>query len=172
MSKGELTTDPILEGLVANARYAQKFTLDKRDLPAPPRKALAIISCMDARIRVHTMLGLEEGDAHVIRNAGGVVTEDTLRSLAISQRKLGTRAVMVIQHTQCGMHGFDESQFVDELRHDAGHAPDWDIGAFDDLEQSVRDGVRRIRTSEFIPHSDDVRGFVYDVENGRLTEVP
>lgn len=172
MPNPEFSTDPILEGLAANARYAQEFTLDKRDLPAPPRKALAIISCMDARIRVHTMLGLEEGDAHVIRNAGGVVTDDTLRSLAISQRKLGTRAVMVIQHTRCGMHGFDESGFVDELRRDAGHAPDWDLGAFDDLEQSVRDGVRKIQTSEFIPHVSDVRGFVYDVETGRLSEVP
>ena len=163
--------DPISEGLAANERYAEGFTLDKRDLPAPPRKALAIVSCMDARIRVHTMLGLEEGDAHVIRNAGGVVTDDTIRSLAISQRKLGTRAVMVIQHTKCGMHGFDEQAFVDELRADAGRAPDWRAGAFADLEQSVREGVDRIRSSEFIPHTGDVRGFVYDVESGRLSEV-
>ncbi len=163
--------DPIAEGLAANARYAENLTLDKRDLPAPPRKALAIVSCMDARIRVHTMLGLEEGEAHVIRNAGGVVTDDTIRSLAISQRKLDTRAVMVIQHTRCGMLGLDEGAFAEELRRDAGREPDWDIGAFADLEQSVRDGVERIRASEFVPHSDDVRGFVYEVESGRLREV-
>ena len=163
--------DPIADALAANDRYAQEFTLDKRDLPAPPRKALAIVSCMDARIRVHTMLELEEGDAHVIRNAGGIVTDDTIRSLAISQRKLGTRSVMVIQHTRCGMQGLDEDAFVDELRREAGRPPDWDVGAFSELERSVRDGVERIRTSEFIPHADDVRGFVYDVESGQLTEV-
>jgi carbonic anhydrase len=171
MSERGSASDPIAEGLAANERYARGFTLEQRDLPAPPRKALAILSCMDARIRVHRILGLEEGDAHVIRNAGGVVTDDTIRSLAVSQRKLGTRSVMVIQHTQCGMHGFDESQFVEELRRDAGRAPDWDPGAFEELERSVRDGVERIRSDEFIPHVDDVRGFVYDVETGRLTEV-
>ena len=163
--------DPIAEGLAANERYAESFALDKRDLPAPPRKALAIVSCMDARIRVHTMLALEEGDAHVIRNAGGVVTDDTIRSLAISQRRLGTRAVMVIQHTQCGMHGLDERAFVEHLRADTGAEPGWDVGAFADLEQSVRDGVQRIRSSAFIPHGEDVRGFIYDVETGRLSEV-
>ncbi|MEA2444914.1 MAG: carbonic anhydrase [Thermoleophilales bacterium] len=164
-------TDPIADALAENERYAREFTLDKRDLPAPPRKRLAIVSCMDARIRVHAILGLEEGDAHVIRNAGGVVTDDTIRSLAISQRRLDTRAVMVVQHTRCGMQGLDESEFVDELRSDAGRAPEWDVGAFDQLEESVRDGVRRIASSEFIPFTDDVRGFVYDVESGRLSEV-
>jgi carbonic anhydrase len=126
---------------------------------------------MDARIRVHAILGLEEGDAHVIRNAGGIVTDDTIRSLAISQRRLDTRAVMVVQHTRCGMQGLDESEFVAELRSDAGRAPDWDVGAFQELEQSVRDGVERIRASEFIPHGGDIRGFVYDVETGRVSEV-
>jgi carbonic anhydrase len=163
--------DPIADAVVANERYAREFTLDKRYLPAPPRKRLAIVSCMDARIRVHTILGLEEGDAHVIRNAGGVVTDDTIRSLAISQRRLDTRAVMVVQHTRCGMHGLDESAFVDELRADAGRAPDWDVGAFEELEKSVRDGVQRIASSEFIPYTDAVRGFIYDVETGRLSEV-
>jgi carbonic anhydrase len=169
MSNG---TDPIAEGLAANERYAAELTPDKRDLPAPPRKALTVVSCMDARIRVHKMLGLQEGDAHVIRNAGGVITDDTIRSLAISQRKLGTRSVMVIQHTQCGMHGMDEGAFVEDLRAETGVEPSWDVGAFADLEQSVREGVERIRSSEFIPHGDDVRGFVYDVETGRLSEVP
>ena len=169
MPKGDL--DPIADGLAANERYANEFTDDKRDLPAPPRKALAIVSCMDARIRVHAMLGLAEGDAHVIRNAGGLVTDDTIRSLAISQRKLGTRAVMVIQHTKCGMQGLDERGFVGELERDAGRAPEWAVGAFADLERSVRDGVERIRSSEFIPHTGNVRGFVYDVESGRLREV-
>jgi carbonic anhydrase len=169
--RGSATTDPIAHAIAANERYAREFTLDQRDLPAPPRKRLAIVSCMDARIRVHPILGLEEGDAHVIRNAGGVVTDDTIRSLAISQRRLDTRAVMVIQHTQCGMHGLNEREFVDELRNDAGRAPDWDVGAFEELEKSVRDGVRRIASSEFIPYSDDVRGFIYNVETGRLSEV-
>ena len=167
-----MSADPIADALGANERYAREFTLDKRDLPAPPRKRLAIVSCMDARIRVHRILGLEEGDAHVIRNAGGVVTDDTIRSLAISQRRLDTRSVMVIQHTRCGMHGLDEAEFVDELRGDAGRVPDWDVGAFEELEKSVRDGVRRIASSEFIPYTTEVRGFVYDVETGRLSEVP
>jgi carbonic anhydrase len=163
--------DPIADAVAANERYAREFTLDMRDLPAPPRKRLAIVSCMDARIRVHAILGLEEGDAHVIRNAGGVVTDDTIRSLAISQRRLDTRSVMVVQHTRCGMHGLDESEFVDELRADAGREPDWDVGAFEELEKSVREGVQRIASSQFIPYSDDVRGFIYDVESGWVREV-
>ena len=165
------TTDPFDGLLAANERYAAGFTLDKRDLPAPPRKQLAIVSCMDARIRVHTMLDLTEGDAHVIRNAGGVVTDDTIRSLAISQRKLDTRSVMVIQHTQCGMHGLDEDAFREQLRRETGTDPAWPIGAFADLEQSVRESVERIRSSEFLLHRDRVRGFVYDVESGKLREV-
>ena len=160
--------DDLLE---ANARYAAELGADQRDLPAPPRRQLAIVSCMDARIRVHAMLGLTEGDAHVIRNAGGVITDDAIRSRAISQRKLGTRSVMVIQHTRCGMNGLDEADFRAELRRDSGAEPDWPIGAFTDLEQNVRDSVERLRTSPYLPHRDDVRGFVYDVESGRVREV-
>ena len=159
------------ELLAANERYAADFTLDKSMLPAPPRKGLAIVSCMDARIRVHNMLGLTEGDAHVIRNAGGVVTDDTIRSLAISQRKLETTEVMIIQHTQCGMSGLDEDDFRAELRRDTGEEPSWPIGGFADVEQSVRESVERLRTSDYLLHRDDIRGFVYDVESGRLAEV-
>jgi carbonic anhydrase len=157
--------------LGANERYAAEFSLEQGMLPAPPRKGLAIVSCMDARIRVHTMLGLTEGDAHVIRNAGGVVTDDTIRSLAISQRRLDTRGVMVIQHTRCGMSGLDEAELREELERDAGQAPDWPIGAFADLDQSVRESVERLRTSDYLIHRDAIRGFVYDVESGRLREV-
>ena len=162
---------PLDDLLAANERYAEGFTPALRDLPAPPRRELAVVSCMDARIRVHAMLGLAEGDAHVIRNAGGVVTDDTIRSLAVSQRKLGTRAVMVIQHTKCGMNGLDEDAFRAELRRDAGTDPDWPIGAFPDLEQSVRQSVQRLRSSPYLPHRDSIRGFVYDVESGRVREV-
>ena len=157
--------------LAENQRYADAFTLDKSMLPAPPRKQLAIVSCMDARIRVHQMLGLTEGDAHVIRNAGGVVTDDTIRSLAISQRKLDTTAVMIIQHTRCGMCGLDEDDFRAELHRDTGENPSWPIGAFADVDQSVRDSIERLRASEYLPHRDSLRGFVYDVETGRLREV-
>ena len=157
--------------LTANERYAAEFGLEQGTLAAPPRKGLAIVSCMDARIRVHAILGLAEGDAHVIRNAGGLVTDDTVRSLAISQRRLGTRTVMVIQHTRCGMNGLDEDELREELRRDAGQAPDWPIGAFPDLEQSVRDSVERLRACEYLVHRDAVRGFIYDVESGRLREV-
>jgi carbonic anhydrase len=157
--------------LAANERYAANFGLEQGSMPAPPRRQLAIVSCMDARIRVHAILGLTEGDAHVIRNAGGVVTDDTIRSLAISQRKLDTKSVMVIQHTRCGMNGLDEDDFRAELRRDTGEEPSWPIGAFADLEQSVRDSVERLKASDFLPHRDDVRGFVYDVESGRLREV-
>ena len=162
------TIDKLLE---ANERYAAEFDLEQGMLPAPPRRGLAIISCMDARIRVHTMLGLTEGDAHVIRNAGGVVTDDAIRSLAISQRRLETRRVMVIQHTRCGMNGLDEDELRDELRRDAGEDPAWPIGAFPDLEQSVRDSLEQLRSSPYLPHRDAIRGFIYDVESGRLREV-
>lgn len=164
-------SDPIDAVLAANELYAQQFAVQNRDLPAPPSKKLAIVACMDARIRVHELLGLREGDAHVIRNAGGVVTDDTIRSLAVSQRKLGTQSVMVIQHTQCGMNGLDEEAFRSELARDAGAEPDWPIGAFPDLEQSVRESVERLSSSPYLLHRDAVRGFVYDVRSGRLREV-
>lgn len=164
-------SDGIDDLLGANERYAEDFSLEQGMIPAPPRKQLAIVSCMDARIRVHTMLGLTEGDAHVIRNAGGVVTDDTIRSLAVSQRRLDTTAVMIIQHTQCGMNGIDEDALRDELRRDTGGDPDWAIGGFADLEESVRTSIRTLRESQYLIHRDAIRGFVYDVESGRLREI-
>jgi carbonic anhydrase len=152
--------------LQANARYADAFDLG--ELTAKPRKGIAIVSCMDARIRVHALLGLEEGDAHVIRNAGGVVTQDTIRSLAISQHLLGTTSVLVMQHTRCGLLGLDEENFKDRLPRD----PSWAVGAFDDLDASVRGSVETIRGTDYLPQKGDIRGFVYDVDTGRLQEVP
>ncbi len=165
-----MTDDPIEQALASARRYESAF--DKSGLAAAPARGLAVVCCMDARIRVHRMLGLHEGDAHVIRNAGGVVTDDTIRSLAISQRKLGTRAVMVIQHTKCGMQGLDAREFRQELARDVGEEPEWNVGAFDDLYGSVRDSVARLRESAYLVARDNVRGFVYDVEDGSLREVP
>jgi carbonic anhydrase len=162
-------SEAIDQMLAANARYADTF--DKGDLTAAPRKRVAIVSCMDARIRVHALLGIEEGDAHVIRNAGGVVTDDTIRSLAISQRLLGSTTVMVIQHTSCGMKDLDEDSFRATLREDTGEDPGWEIGGFHDLEDSVRHSVERLRTTPYLINRDVIRGFVYDVETGRLREV-
>ena len=127
-------SDPIDELLAANDSYASEFTLDKADLPAPPRRQLAIVSCMDARIRVHTMLGLAEGDAHVIRNAGGVVTDGDIRSLAISQRLLGTREIVLIHHTDCGMLTFTDDDFKKAIQDETGIKPEWAAEAFDDID--------------------------------------
>lgn len=144
---------------------------DGADLPAPPAKRLAVVACMDARLDPVAALGLEPGDAHVIRNAGGIVTDDVLRSLAISQRMLGTREVMVIQHTQCGMQTFTSSELADTIEEEAGVRPPFDMGAFDDLEQNLRESVAYLAASPFLVHKDTVRGFVYEVETGRLREV-
>jgi carbonic anhydrase len=151
--------------LTANERYADGF--DMGDLTAQPRKRVAVVTCMDARIRVHAMLGLEEGDAHVIRNAGGVVTQDTIRSLAISQHMLGTTSVMIVQHTRCGLLGFDEEAFRKRVDRELS----WDPGGFTDLDVSVRESIATICSSDYLPARDDIRGFVYDVETGRLREV-
>ncbi|HEU4392574.1 MAG TPA: carbonic anhydrase [Solirubrobacterales bacterium] len=136
-----------------------------------PSRRLAIVTCMDCRIDLSAALGLELGEAHVLRNAGGIVTDDTIRSLAISQRKLGTREVLVVHHTDCGMEKISDADFRAELEADSGVAPDFPIGAFADVEDSVRESVRRVRESPFVPHRDAVRGFVYDVETHRLREV-
>jgi carbonic anhydrase len=136
-----------------------------------PSRQLAIITCMDCRIDLGAALGLERGEAHVLRNAGGIVTDDVIRSLAISQRKLGTREVMLIHHSDCGMEKLSDGGFREELREAAGVAPDFEIGAFDDVEESVRESVRRVRRSPFLPHRDAVRGYVYEVETHRLREV-
>jgi carbonic anhydrase len=138
---------------------------------AQPRRGIAIVTCMDCRLDVLAAAGLELGDAHVLRNAGGIVTDDTIRSLAISQRKLGTREVIVAHHTDCGMENLDEEGFRAELAEAAGTEPPFAIGSFGDVEADVRESVRRVRTSPFLAHRDAVRGFVYDVETHRLREV-
>lgn len=136
-----------------------------------PNLHLTIVTCMDARIKVFDVFGLKHGEAHILRNAGGVVTDDILRSLAISQRKLHTREVIVMQHTQCGLATFTEEEFKDELEGDTGLRPTWSVEAFRDVEASVRTSVARVRHSPFLLHTDNVRGFVYDVRNGSVTEV-
>jgi carbonic anhydrase len=156
--------------LVANAeRYADAF--DKGGLPMPPAKGVAVLACMDARLNVYGLLGLSEGDAHVIRNAGGVVTEDEIRSLAISQRLLGTEEIILIHHTDCGMLTFNDDDFRRQIQQETGIEPAWTAEAFDDLEEDVRQSIARITASPFIPRKDHVRGFIYDVESGRLNEV-
>jgi carbonic anhydrase len=157
------------ELLQNNETYAESF--DKGSLPAAPAKKVAVLACMDARFDVHKVLGLEEGDAHVIRNAGGFVTEDAIRSLIISQRKLGTEEIILLHHTQCGMLGLAEDELKDQLREETGAHPPFDLGAIDDLEESVRTSIRKIVDNPFIASTGEVRGFIYDVKTGRLSEV-
>ncbi|MGH3518546.1 MAG: beta-class carbonic anhydrase [Haloechinothrix sp.] len=137
-----------------------------------PKLHVAILTCMDSRIRVFEIFGLLEGEAHVLRNAGGVVTDDMIRSLALSQRKLETREVLIVQHTDCGLNLVTEDGFKDELEHDTGLRPTWAVEAFRDVNASVRQSVERVRRSPFLPYKTVVRGFVYDVRTGELTEVP
>jgi carbonic anhydrase len=160
------TTDSLLEN---NEAYAGAF--DKGDLPLPPGRKVAVLACMDARLDPARALGLEEGDAHVIRNAGGIVSDDALRSLAISQHLLGTDEIVVIHHTDCGMLAFDDDSFADRLESETGQRPEWRAHAFSDLENDVRDSVKRIKEDPFVPRTDSVRGFVYEVDSGRLREV-
>jgi carbonic anhydrase len=155
--------------LANNERYAGAF--DKGDLAMPPMQRVAVVACMDARMETGAMLGLVEGDAHVIRNAGGVVTDDVIRSLAISQRLLGTREIMVIHHTDCGMLTFKDDDVRGQIADDVGYKPPFALMAFDDVERDVRESVARIQASPFVPRRDAVRGFVYEVETGRLREV-
>ncbi len=152
-----------------NESYAANF--DKAGLPGAPAKKLAVVACMDARVIPTRILGLEEGDAHVIRNAGGVITDDEIRSLAISQHLLGTEEIVLIHHTGCGMLTFTDDEFKQRLEEESGERPDWDPGAFDDLEGNLRASKQRIQDSPFIPRKDSIRGFVYEVETGRLREV-
>ena len=158
-------TDRLLEN---SRRYADGF--DKADLPKAPAMKLAVLACMDARLIPTRVLGLEEGDAHVIRNAGGVVTDDEIRSLAISQHLLGTEEVVVLHHTDCGMLTFTDDQFRAKMREATGQEPTWDCETFSDLDENVRESMRRITESPFIPHKN-VRGFVYEVKDGSLREV-
>jgi len=160
------STDELLRN---NEAYAANF--DKGDLPIPPAKKVAIIACMDARVNPSLILGLQEGDAHVIRNAGGVVTDDEIRSLAISQRLLGTEEIILIHHTDCGMLTFTDDEFKRSVQDDVGIKPAWAAEAFSDLDEDVRQSIARIQASPFIPRKDSVRGFVYEVESGRLREV-
>jgi carbonic anhydrase len=154
--------------LANNERYAAGF---KGLLPLPPSAHLAVVACMDARLNVYAILGLEEGQAHVIRNAGGVVTDDEIRSLAISQRLLGTTSIVLIHHTECGMLTFTDDDFKAAIQKDTGIKPEWAAEAFPDLDDDVRQSIARIQASPFIPHKDAVRGFVFDVASGRLREV-
>jgi carbonic anhydrase len=160
----------VTDELLANAEaYAARF--DKGDLPLPPGKKLAIVACMDARLNPYGLLGLQEGDAHVIRNAGGVITDDEIRSLTISQRLLGTEEIMLIHHTDCGMLTFTDEDFRRSVQEDTGIKPEWAAESFSDIDEDVRQSIARIEASPFIPHKDSVRGFVYEVETGRLREV-
>ena len=160
------TIDLLLENAEA---YAAGF--DKNGLPLPPGRRVAILACMDARLNPYGLLGLSEGDAHVIRNAGGVVTDDEIRSLAISQRLLGTEEIMLIHHTDCGMLTFGDDEFRQDIQRETGIKPEWPAETVDDLDEDVRQSIARIKASPFIPKTDSVRGFVYDVETGRLREV-
>src|ERR687885_1058949 len=159
-------TDDLLQN---NERYAEAF--DKGDLPVPPGKQVAVVACMDARLNVYGMLGLEEGDAHVIRNAGGGITDDEIRSLMISQRLLGTREIILIHHTDCGMLTFTDDELRQQIHEEAGIKPHFPMESFSNLEEDVRQSIARIQASPFIPYKESVRGFVYEVETGRLREV-
>jgi carbonic anhydrase len=156
--------------LVANNQsYASEF--ENGDLPLPPGKRVAVLACMDARLNPNSLLGLSEGDAHVIRNAGGVVSDDAIRSLAISQNLLGTEEVVLIHHTDCGMLTFEDEELAARLEAETGERPEWTAQAFPDLDDDIREGIAKIKSSPFIPRTDSVRGFVYEVETGSLREV-
>lgn len=159
-------TDQLLRN---NEAYAASFT--KGDLPMPPGKQTAVVACMDARLNVYGILGLEEGEAHVIRNAGGVVTDDAIRSLVISQRLLGTKEIILIHHTDCGMLTFTDDGVKAQIQQDAGIRPPFALEAFPDVDADIRQSIARIKASPFIPNKDSVRGFVYEVETGKLREV-
>ena len=156
------------EYLANNARYAESFS---GPLPMPPARQVAVIACMDARLNVYAILGLGDGEAHVIRNAGGVVTDDEIRSLAISQRLLGTTEIILIHHTDCGMLTFTDDDFKRSIQDDTGIKPAWSAEAFGDLDEDVRQSIARIKASPFVPNQDSVRGFVFDVATGKLNEV-
>jgi carbonic anhydrase len=159
-------TDQLFEYAKAHAA-----AFDKADLPLPPARKVAIVACMDARLNLYELLGLTEGDAHIIRNAGGVITDDQIRSLAVSQHLLGTEEVMVIHHTGCGLLTFSDDAFRDQLRAETGITPPWAAQTVGDLDTNVRQSVARIKASPFIPFTSSVRGFVYDVHDGSLREV-
>jgi carbonic anhydrase len=152
-----------------NQSYAGSFK--KGDLPLPPAKHVAVVACMDARLDVHKILGLQEGDAHVIRNAGGAVTDDAIRSLAISQRLLGTKEIILIHHTDCGMLTFTDDEVKGKIEKETGIRPAFALEAFSDLDEDVKQSIARIKASPFVPNKSSIRGFVYDVRTGKLNEV-
>ncbi|HAS08469.1 MAG: carbonate dehydratase [actinobacterium acAMD-2] len=156
------------EYLKNNEAYAANFS---GPLPLPPSRNIAVVACMDARLDVYGILGLGQGESHVIRNAGGVVTDDEIRSLAISQRLLGTKEIILIHHTDCGMLTFTDDEFKAGIQAETGIKPEWAAEAFPDLDDDVRQSIKRIKNSPFIPHTDAVRGFVFDVATGKLNEV-
>jgi carbonic anhydrase len=156
------------EYLANNAEYAKTFT---GPLPLPPSKHVAVVACMDARLDVYRILGLGDGEAHVIRNAGGVITDDEIRSLAISQRLLGTKEIILIHHTDCGMLTFTDDGFKRSIQDDTGIKPEWAAEAFGDLEEDVRQSLRRIEANPFVTEHESLRGFVFDVATGKLNEV-
>jgi carbonic anhydrase len=159
-----------IDHLVENAGdYASQFDHDV--LPIPPKLHVAVLACMDSRLRIFGMLGLKEGDAHIIRNAGGIATEDAIRSLTISQRLLGTTEIVVIHHTDCGMERFSDEAMAEAIERETGVRPPFAFGAFDDVERDVRHTIALLRESPFIPHTDNIRGFVFEVESGRMREV-
>ncbi|MGH9011316.1 MAG: beta-class carbonic anhydrase [Acidimicrobiia bacterium] len=160
----------VTDELIRNAeQYAERF--DRGGLPMPPGKQVAIVACMDARLNVYGLLGLQEGDAHVIRNAGGVVTDDVIRSLTISQRLLGTREIVLVHHSDCGMLTFNDDDVKGQIQREVGIKPPFALEAFSDLDEDVRQSIARIKASPFVPRTDAIRGFVYDVEKGTLREV-
>jgi carbonic anhydrase len=160
------TTDELLQNNLDHARSS-----GERNLPGTPAKRVAVLACMDARMDIHKILGLNEGDAHVIRNAGGLPTDDAIRSLLISQRKLGTEEILLIHHTDCGMLKIEEEEIKKELEEEVGVAPHFDLGAISDLETSLRKSIQDIKSSPFLPNTDSVRGFIYDVSTGLLEEI-
>lgn len=162
--------ETVTEELLRNAEaYAESF--DKGHLPLPPGKKTAVLACMDARLNPYGVLGLSEGEVHVIRNAGGVVNDEAIRSLAISQHLLGTEEIILIHHTDCGMLTFTDDQFAEKLEQKAGQRPHWPAQSFTDIEADVRSAIEKIKASPFVPKTDQIRGFVYDVKSGRLNEV-
>jgi carbonic anhydrase len=154
--------------LANNAEYAKSF---QGPLPLPPSKHVAVVACMDARLDVHSLLGIELGEAHVIRNAGGVVTDDAIRSLAISQRLLGTNEIILIHHTDCGMLTFTDDDFKRAIQDESGVKPSWSAEAFPDLAEDVRQSLHRIKNSPFVTKHTSARGFIFDVATGKLDEV-
>ncbi|MBX5488457.1 MAG: carbonic anhydrase [Mycolicibacterium hassiacum] len=156
------------EYLKNNEEYAKTF---KGPLPLPPSKHVAVVACMDARLDVYRILGLKDGEAHVIRNAGGVITDDEIRSLAISQRLLGTREIILIHHTDCGMLTFTDDEFKRQIQEETGIKPEWAAESFTDLEEDVRQSLRRIEASPFVTLHTSARGFIFDVATGKLHEV-